>query len=116
MAGTTVGMMKRAIARANMLKNILCIIALLSIFLLTGCSNTEPSVSQTTGDPVANISFVGGMGCNDPSCTDPSHHHDCPSDCKEYEHHHHCDLDCTDPVHSHHSNGHNESGHHFDHN
>ncbi|MDE6433509.1 MAG: hypothetical protein K2L07_04700, partial [Lachnospiraceae bacterium] len=41
-------------------------------------------------------SFVNGMGCSDPDCTDTSHHHDCPPDCGDYEHYHNCDLDCTE--------------------
>ena len=52
---------------------------------------------------VTNVSFVSGMGCSDPDCTDVTHHHDCPLDCGDYEHHHNCALDCT--IASHHHSG-----------
>ena len=62
---------------------------------------------------VTTVSFISGMGCSDPNCTDASHHHDCPSDCNDYEHHHNCPLDCTDENHHHNgTNNANGSGQH----
>lgn len=61
----------------------------------------------------ANGSFVCGMGCSDPYCTDITHHHDCPQDCGDYNHYHNCDLDCTEAEHCHRgTSGGNESGQH----
>ena len=87
-------------------------LVLTCVLFLNGCSTATPEESSTVDGSGTNISFVSGMGCSDPTCTDPSHHHDCPSDCTEYDHHHHCDLDCTDPAHNHHSSGHTGSSHH----
>lgn len=60
------------------------------------------------------MSFISGMGCDDPNCTDPSHHHDCPADCDDYEHHHHCGLDCDDPAHNHNCGDTHHGGEHHD--
>ena len=57
--------------------------------------------------------FVSGMGCNDQSCTDVSHHHNCPTDCTEYDHYHNCALDCTET--SHHHSSQTVSGGHGEH-
>lgn len=103
-------------ARTDMLNKRICATVLLSFLLLSGCSNTMPEATEAASGSTPNASFVSGMGCDDPSCTDPSHYHDCPPDCAEYEHHHHCGLDCDDPSHDHHSNEHSGAGHHSDHN
>ena len=71
--------------------------------------NSQPTV--TTAAPVQTIAFVSGMGCSDPTCTDASHHHDCPADCADYSHYHNCSLDCTEGSH-HHKSQHHGSAHH----
>ena len=72
------------------------------VFLLAGCGGeTAGGTPQNSAPEAGPVSFVAGMGCTDPTCTDPSHHHDCPADCADYEHHHHCPLDCTDASHNH---------------
>ncbi len=54
---------------------------------------------------VTTSSFVSGMGCNNPNCTDSSHHHDCP----EESHHH----NVTNQSHkTEHHNTHHNSSHH----
>ncbi len=50
---------------------------------------------------MSTVTFLPGMGCSNPYCTDASHHHDCPADCTDYSHHHTCPLDCTDTSHHH---------------
>lgn len=112
MVATIVGMV-RVIAMTKELKKHFGIVILLCIFLMAGCSNTSPEVDPTMGGVTK--SFVSGMGCDDPTCTDTSHHHDCLLNCTEYEHYHHCDLDCTDPAHNHHNGGYAGSSHHSDH-
>lgn len=85
------------------------------------CSETEHHHSQihhqddyqTNASGIITTSFVSGMGCNDQSCTDVSHHHDCPTDCTNYDHYHNCALDCTEM--SHHHSGQTGSGHHGEH-
>lgn len=95
------------------MKKFICITALIFIFMLTGCNSETPNTSdlssqphhqddhQTDSSEVITTSFVSGMGCNDQSCTDVSHHHDCPPDCTDYDHYHSCDLDCTETNHHH---------------
>lgn len=89
--------------------------ALLCVFLMAGCSNTEPEGSApaqpSAEGSVSNVSFISGMGCDDPACTDPAHHHDCPEDCTDYDHYHHCGLDCDDPSHGHHDGEHHGEHH-----
>ena len=81
------------------------------VFLLAGCGGeTAGGTPQNTAPEAGPVSFVAGMGCSDPTCTDPSHHHDCPVDCTDYEHHHNCTLDCADP--SHHHEEHHDEPHH----
>lgn len=111
----TAGMASVAV-RTNILNKNICATAILSILLLSGCGNTAPEMTKTVGGSTTNIPFVSGMGCDDLSCTDPSHYHDCPLDCAEYEHHHHCGLDCDDPAHNHHSGEHSGEDHHPSHN
>ena len=114
MAAIIVGMVRVAV-RTNMLNKALCTTMLLSILLLTACSSTAPEVSQMVSGFVTDISFVSGMGCDDPSCMETSHHHNCTPDCTEYDHYHHCGLDCDDLAHNHHSSGHIGTSHHSDH-
>ena len=97
-----------------MKKNVLLCVALACVLALSGCGSEAPNVSPSEGLPTANISFVSGMGCDDPTCTDASHHHDCPPDCADYDHHHHCGLDCNEPDH-HHDYGHSDEEHHTEH-
>ena len=81
------------------------------VFLLAGCGGeTAGGTPQNSAPEAGPVSFVAGMGCSDPTCTDPSHHHDCPVDCTDYEHHHNCALDCADP--SHHHEEHHDEPHH----
>ncbi|MDE7283313.1 MAG: M56 family metallopeptidase [Lachnospiraceae bacterium] len=70
---------------------------------MAGLSEDTSQEHHTDPVTVTNVSFVSGMGCSDPNCTDASHHHDCPIDCGDYEHHHNCGLDCT--IASHHHSG-----------
>ena len=63
---------------------------------------------QTEPATVPTVAFVSGMGCSDQTCTDMSHHHDCPADCTEYDHYHNCALDCFETQH-HHSKPHHEN-------
>ena len=56
---------------------------------------------QTNPSGVITTAFVNGMGCSDQSCTDVSHHHDCPTDCTDYDHYHTCNLDCAETSHHH---------------
>ena len=98
-------------------------IVLLCTFLLAGCGAVPGQKSDSdlpTNSDAATVSFVSGMGCDDPNFTDASHRHDCPADCTDYEHHHNCPLDCTEESHhhsgqtaeSHHQEEHHGSGHH----
>jgi len=81
------------------------------VFLLSGCGGEAAGGAPQKSAPEAGpVSFVAGMGCTDPNCTDPSHHHDCPVDCADYEHHHNCALDCAEPSHNH-AGHHDEPGH-----
>ncbi len=91
------------------------VILTLVLFLLAfvGCAAQQDSAEQTgsasqlsapsssTEVPLENTAFISGMGCSDPTCTDASHHHDCPEDCTDYDHHHNCPLDCTEAGHHH---------------
>ena len=85
------------------------------------CSEAEHHHSQIhhQDDHQANASggttaaFVSGMGCNDQSCTDASHHHDCPTTCTDYDHYHNCALDCTEI--GHHHTGQTAGGDHGEH-
>lgn len=83
-------------------------VMLAGVLLLSGCGAEEKQDAVPPEDDVTTVSFISGMGCDDPTCTDPSHHHDCPSDCADYDHHHHCGLDCNDSTHHHHGG----QGHH----
>ena len=56
---------------------------------------------QSNSSIATTVSFISGMGCNDQSCTDISHHHDCPTDCTDYDHYHSCAMDCTETEHHH---------------
>lgn len=83
----------------------LCMSVMLSILLLAGCGaaplkSSDASV-QSEKVYAATTAYVSGMGCNDPTCTDASHHHDCPADCTEYDHYHNCDLSCNEASHHH---------------
>ena len=81
------------------------------VFLLSGCGGEAAGGAPQKSAPEAGpVSFVAGMGCTDPNCTDPGHHHDCPVDCADYEHHHNCTLDCAEPSHNH--KDHHEEPHH----
>ena len=81
------------------------------VFLLSGCGGEAAGGAPQKSAPEAGpVSFVAGMGCTDPNCTDPGHHHDCPVDCADYEHHHNCALDCAEPSHNH--KDHHEEPHH----
>ena len=81
------------------------------VFLLAGCGGEAAGGAPQKSAPEAGpVSFVAGMGCTDPNCTDPGHHHDCPVDCADYEHHHNCALDCAEPSHNH--KDHHEEPHH----
>mgnify|MGYP001026336823 CR=1 FL=1 len=81
------------------------------VFLLAGCGGEAAGGTPQKSAPEAgSMSFVAGMGCTDPNCTDPGHHHDCPVDCADYEHHHNCALDCAEPSHNH-AGHHDEPGH-----
>ena len=85
------------------------------------CSETEHHHSQTqhqddhqtNSSGVITTAFISGMGCNDQSCTDVSHHHDCSTDCTDYDHYHNCSLGCT--VTSHHHDGQTVGGGHGEH-
>ena len=70
---------------------------------ITGLRDAGEQENNSASVTVTNVSFVSGMGCSDPDCTDVTHHHDCPLDCGDYEHHHNCALDCT--IASHHHSG-----------
>lgn len=104
------------------MKKFICINALVFIFMLTGCSSEYPNTSDLSSQPdqsSANVAFISSMGCNDPNCTDASHHHDCPPDCTDYDHYHSCNLDCTETSHHHSSQTaegnhgeHHDDGHH----
>lgn len=108
------------------MKKSFCIIASACLIFMTGCGQSDviedisSGMQEDVSEPeqhhvdieyigednvdsvkVTTVSFVNGMGCSDPDCTDASHHHDCPSDCDDYEHHHNCDLDCTEESHHH---------------
>ena len=86
------------------MKKFICITALVFIFMLTGCSSENQNTASLSLQPdkdVTNIAFLVGMGCNDQSCTDVSHHHDCPETCTDYDHYHSCVLDCTETSHHH---------------
>ncbi len=81
------------------------------VFLLSGCGGEAAGGAPQKSAPEAGpVSFVAGMGCTDPNCTDPGHHHDCPVDCADYEHHHNCTLDCAEPSHNHAPGHHDEPG------
>ncbi len=120
------------------MKKFLCATTFACLILMTGCgkndmiedisSDIQEDVSEQVQHHVeieymgednvdsvkmTTVSFVNGMGCSDPDCTDASHHHDCPSDCDDYEHHHNCGLDCTEASH-HHAYTEHEETHHDD--
>ncbi|MDE6747869.1 MAG: M56 family metallopeptidase [Lachnospiraceae bacterium] len=80
---------------------------------ITGLRDVNEQENNDGSVTVTNVSFVSGMGCSDPNCTDATHHHDCPPDCGDYEHHHNCDLDCTIESH-HHAYTEHEQEHHTD--
>ena len=95
------------------MKKILCITMTVFFFLMAGCATTETTekrldVSLQSGNSSVNTTFVSSMGCNDQSCTDASHHHDCPADCTDYDHYHNCALDCSETQH-HHSQNHHQN-------
>lgn len=85
---------------------------MLSFMLLAGCGAATLEASEASVQPekvyASPTAYVSGMGCNDPSCTDATHHHDCPADCTEYDHYHNCGLDCTEAQH-HHSQNHHQN-------
>lgn len=96
------------------MKKLACIITLLGVLFITGCTRMEPITNSNFQNDFSEAAvFMSGMGCSDPDCTDLSHHHDCPSDCENYDHHHNCGLDCSEASH-HHNNvsGANDSGQH----
>ena len=75
-------------------------------------SGTHHADSSHTGSPiVSTVAFVSGMGCSDQTCTDVSHHHDCPADCADYDHYHSCALGCTEAQHHHSGTHHADSSH-----
>lgn len=63
-----------------------------------------------TQHSTAASSFVPGMGCNDRSCTNRSHFHDCDKSCRDPAHYHSCSLDCGIEAHGHPKDHH--EGHH----
>ena len=86
------------------MKKVLCTVTLVCLLFMTGCGRNGMIANlthQLQGNASDTAAFVSGMGCSDPSCTDTSHHHDCPSDCGDYEHHHNCGLDCAEVSHHH---------------
>lgn len=86
-----------------MKKNFL-IVTIICLLFISGCSKNDSMVNTTTNLTKHNYhsaTFISGMGCSDPNCTDSSHHHDCPSNCQDYSHHHNCDLDCQEESHHH---------------
>ena len=85
------------------MKKLICLAALAGAVLLAGCGRGAPVPPKNAAVPT----FVVGMGCSDASCTDVSHHHDCPADCADYSHHHNCPLDCADASH-HHADAHHD--------
>ncbi len=98
------------------MKKLICLAALAGAVLLAGCGRGAPVPPKNAAVPT----FVVGMGCSDASCTDVSHHHDCPADCADYSHHHNCPLDCSDASHHHGGQSgtgahHSEPGHHGGH-
>ena len=98
------------------MKKLLFVTVLVFLFMLAGCGSENPNTSDLPSQldkGVSNLAFVGGMGCDDQSCTDVSHYHDCPSDCTDYDHYHSCALDCSDVEH-HHSQGHHQDDHQTD--
>lgn len=77
-------------------------ITLVGILIMSGCTKMEPITDSNFQNGISDATvFVRGMGCNDPNCTDSTHHHDCPSDCDDYNHYHNCDLNCTETSHHH---------------
>ncbi len=101
--------------KVRICRSVICFAVLCCFLLPIGCTsagtNDKQDVSSNPG--VTTVAFVNGMGCDDPTCTDPEHHHDCPEDCEDYSHHHHCDLDCTEE--SHHHEGEHHEEHHDEH-
>ena len=97
------------------MKKLFCTTAFVCVKFLAGCGQIGMSTNLTPQiqDDVSDIVFISGMGCSDPTCTDTSHHHDCPPDCGDYEHHHNCDLDCTEVSH-HHTHIDHKEDHHAD--
>ena len=80
------------------------VITLICLLFMTGCGRSDKMINPNSNLQNQNYhsaTFVNGMGCSDPNCTDSSHHHDCPSDCQDYSHHHNCDLDCQEESHHH---------------
>lgn len=97
-----------------------CVIILFCVLFITGCGKSETlDISISNYQNGNTTTFVSGMGCNNPNCTDSSHHHDCSENCTDYSHYHNCDLNCTDVNHHHDNSKHtnsntntNKSGHH----
>lgn len=75
-----------------------------------GSVQSELPLRSTSDAVPITVTFVPGMGCSDPTCTDASHHHDCPAGCADYEHHHTCALDCTEASHHHSGTASNNAG------
>lgn len=95
------------------MKKVICITALVFVFMLTGCSSETPNTSDLSSQldkGAANVTFLSSMGCNDQNCTDASHYHDCPPDCTDYDHYHSCAPDCSEGEH-HHSQPHHQDEH-----
>lgn len=98
------------------MKTSICMIALVFLFALAGCSpetHEASDLSPQPGHDTVNVAFLSSMGCNDQSCTDASHYHDCPPDCTDYDHYHNCNLDCAET--SHHHDSQTVSGDHGEH-
>ena len=93
------------------MKKFFCTAILVSLSFMAGCSKSENAAditSQLQNNVSGTAMFVSGMGCNNPDCTDRSHHHDCPATCEDYDHHHNCNLDCTEVSHHHTDTHHND--------
>lgn len=54
-----------------------CVIILFCVLFITGCGKSETlDISISNYQNGNTTAFVSGMGCNNPNCTDSSHHHD----------------------------------------
>ena len=95
------------------MKKTFFIVTLICLFFMTGCGRVDKMVHSNSNLPNQNYhsaTFINGMGCSDPNCTDSSHHHDCPSDCQEESHHHNTTSKTSTSIH--HQEQHHGSTHH----